>query len=336
MHWEELNLPFSGLSERQSGNGIPLSAPSNLGHTNSCLQPSLVITTRNRKDELRAALASAFNQTAPIEVIVLDDGSTDGTAEMVCTEFPNARLIQFSEPRGYIVRRNEGARLATGEIIFSIDDDATFSTPYVVERTLRDFGNSLIGAVAIPFFEPNKENRERQRAPDTKAIWITDTFIGTAHALRRDVFLRLGGYREHLVHQGEEGDYCIRMLDAGFFVRLGNSDPIHHFESPNRDFSRMDYYGARNAILFVGQNVPWPAFPVHLVGTITNVLRWTLRPRRFLIRFRAVIAGLWWFISNRQQISPVTRQTYTLSRRMHKAGLLRFDGSPSILTQKRD
>ena len=82
----------------------------------------------------------------------------------------------------------------------------------------------------------------RQRAPDPSAVWVTDRFIGTAHAVRRDVFLACGGYREFLVHQGEEGDFCIRMLAGGHHVRLGNSDPIHHFESPRRDFRRMDYY----------------------------------------------------------------------------------------------
>ncbi len=82
-----------------------------------------------------------------------------------------------------------------------------------------------------------------QSPPNTSGTWITDTFIGTAHALRRDIFLKLGGYRDHLVHQGEESDFCIRMLDAGYLVRLGRSDPINHWESPKRDLRRMDFYG---------------------------------------------------------------------------------------------
>src|SRR5262249_30284552 len=150
------------------------------------------------------------------------------------------------------------ARLATTPFIFSIDDDAAYSTPYVVEQTLADFDAPRIGAVAIPYIEPSKNNCLMQQAPSRERVWITDSFIGTAHALRRDVFLQIQGYRETLVHQGEERDYCIRMLDHGWLTRLGCSDPILHYESPRRDFGRMDYFGRRNDILFAWHYVPLP------------------------------------------------------------------------------
>jgi hypothetical protein len=104
--------------------------------------------------------------------------------------------------------------VALGDVVFSLDDDAVFSSPLVVEQTLRDFSHPRIGAVAIPYIEPHKANKEMQRAPTREDVWITASYIGTAHAVRRDVFLALGGYREHLVHQGEEGDFCLRMLAA--------------------------------------------------------------------------------------------------------------------------
>ena len=282
------------------------------------LSASVVITTKNRKEELRTALRSAIAQTAQPEVLVLDDGSTDGTAEMVKEEFPKARLHYFNESRGCIVRRNEGARLATGEVIFSIDDDAEFSKPQVVEQTLREFDDARIGAVAIPYIEPRKANRLLQQAPDNRQAWITDRFIGTAHALRRDIFLKLAGYREHLVHQGEEGDYCIRMLDAGYFVRLGSADAIVHHESPKRNLARMDYYGCRNAILFTWQNVPGRYLAVHLAATTFNCLRWTLIPRRFLARARGILAGYWDGLSLRRV--PVSPATYRHWRKLGKAG----------------
>lgn len=286
------------------------------------LRCTVVIATKNRKDELRAAIRSAVGQTAQPEVLVMDDGSGDGTVEMVRTEFPEVRLVIGEHSAGYIVRRNEGARLARGEILFSIDDDAAFSSPLVIEQTLLDFSDSRIGAVAIPYIEPRKENIVRQRARTPDKIWITNTFIGTAHALRRDLFLELGGYREHLVHQGEEGDLCVRMLSQGYFVRCGSADPIHHFESPKRDFRRMDFYGARNAILYVWQNVPWPAFPVHLLATTINVLRWSLRPRRFLRRLSGVLAGYGWCLTHFGARSPIRLSDYRLERKLRAGGPL--------------
>ena len=146
------------------------------------------------------------------------------------------KLHRFETSQGYILRRNQAAELASAPILISIDDDAAFSTPHTVEQTLADFDHPRIGAVAIPFINVNQDKTIRQAAPGTTGTHLAAAYIGTAHALRRDLFLRLGGYRGCMVHQGEEIDYCIRMLDAGSVVRLGRADPIHHFESPRRDF----------------------------------------------------------------------------------------------------
>jgi glycosyltransferase involved in cell wall biosynthesis len=232
-----------------------------------------------------------------------------------------------------VVRRNEGARSASGQIIFSIDDDAAFSTSHVVERTIREFDDPGIGAVAIPYLEPNKDNWLMQKAPDREAVWIADTFIGTAHALRRDVFLKLGGYREELVHQGEESDYCIRMLDAGYFVRLGNADPIHHFESPRRDFRRMDYYGCRNSVIYAWQNVPMPWLLIHLVATTINCLKWTFRPNRIGIRIGGLLSG--WSQIFRTPRSPVKLCVYHASRLLRKRGFVKLDELKGLLPPDR-
>ena len=287
------------------------------------LKATVVITTKNRQAELRAALASTISQSARPEVVVIDDGSSDGTAEMIHTEFPTVVLHHREQSRGCIARRNEGARLATGGFIFSLDDDAVFSTPNVVEQTLRDFDNPHIGAVAIPYLEPLNANRLMQQAPGRDCVWITDRFIGTSHAVRREIFLKLGGYREHLVHQGEEGDFCLRMLQAGHFVRLGNSDPIHHFESPRRDFQRMDYYGARNGVLFAWQNVPNPVLPLHLAVTTMRCLAWTLALRRLWIRSGGVLAG--YASLGRVPREPVSLETYRLFGKLSRQGPQRFN-----------
>jgi len=288
--------------------------------TRSRLTASIVIATRNRKEELRNTIASAVSQTIGAEVLIIDDGSTDGTSEMVCSEFPQVRFIRCEEARGYIARRNEGARLAAGDVVISIDDDAVFSTPHIIEETLRDFNLERVGAVAIPYIDVSTDTRLRQMAPDSESVYISNSYIGTAHAVRLDVFLRLGGYREHFVHQGEEEDYCIRMLNAGYVVRLGTADPIHHFESPKRDFSRRDFYGARNAVLFAWQNVPFPPLLVHLPATSIRCLLFTLRPNRFKTRLAGLIDGYIAILRRCWERRPVSVSVYLLHRKVKKAG----------------
>lgn len=280
------------------------------------MKASVVVTTRNRKDDLRIALLSAIDQSVNPEIIVIDDGSTDGTDQMMQNEFPFVLYKRFQESKGYIVRRNESASFATGDVIFSIDDDAEFSTPYVMEQSLNELSESLVGAVAIPYIEPHKLDVLLQKAPDQEGVWCIDRFIGTAHAVRRDLFLKLGGYRENLIHQGEEGDFCIRMLDSGFFVRLGNSDPIIHHESPKRSYERMDYYGCRNSILFLWQNAPLPLLPLYMLGTTWNCLKWTLIPARLMTRIKGLCSG---FLSSfKAQRKPVSIETFRLWRSLGK------------------
>jgi len=288
----------------------------------SAPRATIIISTKNRADDLRKTVESSLQQSSNPEVLVLDDGSTDDTSDVIRNEFPQVKLHRFEQSQGYIVRRNHGASLASAPIVFSIDDDAIFSSPHVVEQTLADFDHPRIGAVAIPFINMRQDKQVRQAASDKTGIHIAASYIGTAHALRRDLFLKLGGYRECLVHQGEEGDYCIRLLEAGYVVRLGGGDPIHHFESPRRDFQRMDLYGRRNDILFAFWNVPLSRMPLHVIGTTFNGLKFGLRCGRPVRHAQGLLRGYAATFTYWKERKPVSLQTYKLYRRLKKSGSL--------------
>ena len=281
---------------------------------------TVVITTKNRREDVLKAIASAVCQTAWPEVLVIDDGSTDGTPEAVAREFPQARLERSDRSLGYISQRNRGVRLASAPIIFSIDDDAVFSSSTVVEQTLQEFDHPRVGAVAIPFIEVNRSPKVMQQAPSPKGIFASYSFIGTAHALRRDLFLKLEGYREILFHQGEEEDYCIRMLAAGYITRVGRADPIHHFESPRRSWTRMDHYGARNKVLYAWHNVPFPHLLVHLTMTTIFTSIYALQPARLLTRLRGVVSAYSVICRSRTRRQPVSPSAYQLSRELKRRG----------------
>src|SRR5262249_35152284 len=117
---------------------------------------SVIIATKDRKDDLHRAITSAIRQTEPVEIFVLDDGSTDGTSDMVRSEFPKVRLEQTSKSLGYVSQRNRAALLCSAEFIFSIDDDAEFSTAHVVKQTLDSFSHPRVAAIAVPYIEPHR------------------------------------------------------------------------------------------------------------------------------------------------------------------------------------
>ncbi len=297
---------------------------------------TVVIVTKNRKEELRQAIASAVEQEGRVEVLVIDDGSTDGTSQMICDEFPTVRLERVEQSQGYIVHRNRAANLAASPVIFSLDDDAAFSSPLVVQETLAEFSHPRVGAVAIPSIDINRPGRPLYRpAPPDDSIWATDTYRGTSHALRRELFLALHGYRESFFHQSEEGEFCLRLLNLGYITRVGASSPIHHFESPKRDRTRIFTYNARNRILFAWYNVPWPELVVQLPGSIIRVLLYGLKSGYLFASLRGVAFGLGMILKEFGQRKPVNRRVFRLSRQLRHQGPEKLSKIESALPQTR-
>jgi glycosyltransferase involved in cell wall biosynthesis len=295
------------------------------------MNASVVITTKDRKDELRRAIKSAIWQTEPIEILVLDDGSSDGTSDMVRSEFPHVRLDRTPTSLGCVAQRNRGVALCSGKVIFSMDDDAEFSTARVVEHALASFNHPRIAAIAIPYIEPKNSRQMFQCAPNDSAIWVTDSFRGTSHALRRDVFLALGGYREQIIHQGEEMDYCFRLLNGGFVVRLGTGDPILHHESAERDWGRMDFYGRRNDIAFAWRNVPMPYLGIHLLGTTLKGITFAIRANRFSGMIGGILSGYLDIFLNWRSREPVSPKSYRLHRLLKKHGARKLADIEALL-----
>lgn len=276
---------------------------------------SVIFPTRNRRELLARAIAAAMRQTVPVEVIVLDDDSNDGTGNMIRTDFPSVRYERFDGPKGPSFLRNRGADLATGDILFPLDDDAEMISPETIEQTLTEFDKPCIAAVGIPYINVRVSPDVLQRSPRGQRL-VTSAFVGASHAVRKDVFQRVGGFREHLFYMGEESDLCIRMLAAGYVTVMGHADPIHHHESPLRNTRWSGLYGRRNDILFAWQNVPALDLPLRFVRATTGGIAHGVKRRKLL---RAIEGVLWGYASVFRYFfkrSAVSRETYRLFRQL--------------------
>jgi glycosyltransferase involved in cell wall biosynthesis len=274
-----------------------------------------VIVTKDRREDALVAVASALEQRPPVEVVVVDDGSADGTADAVAAAFPGVRVERRSSSAGLVVRRNEAARLATAPIIVSIDDDAVFTDTAIVASAVAAFDDERVAAVALPYVDVPQGEHVLQAAPGD-GLYVTHRFRGTAHALRKDVFLELGGYRELLFQQAEEPDLAIRLLDAGYVVRLGRGAPIRHFGSPRRDIDRIWFYECRNEVLFAWHNIPMPDLALRLAKVVVNNLRLGLGVRRLRLFARGLRAGFADLLRGRATRAPVSRRAWRLYDRL--------------------
>jgi GT2 family glycosyltransferase len=282
----------------------------------SSVDASVVITTRNRRDDTLRAVASCLSQQGcKLEILVFDDASEDGTVEAVRLATPSVRVFANQARTGYIQNRNRGFREAAGPIVFSIDDDAYFADPNIVMCILRYFHqDDSIGAVAIPYIEPlNVRSRSYQKTPFHSLTGDElRSYIGCSHAIRRDVALGLGGYREYFVHQGEERDLCLRMSSAGWRVVYGGSGLIVHMVSPKRQTDRVIYYGARNRLLFDLLNLPLPHLLVRLLWDPVAIIRYRFALSTLPVKLRGIAAGFLEGAKRWRERQAVSRATYRL------------------------
>lgn len=199
---------------------------------------SYVILNYNRRERLREALDSVRRQDwRDKEIIVADNGSTDGSVEMLKGDYPDCRVIALGENRG-IAGRNAGIRAGRGDYVFCLDNDMTFLSPDVtrlaVERMERE---STIAALSLfiaeplskwhghPAHEPNLEEftpthwwhpRPRERWQFEE--FVTSHFNEAAVLFRKKCLDQVGAYPEELFWACEEMDLALRLLDAGWDI----------------------------------------------------------------------------------------------------------------------
>jgi glycosyltransferase involved in cell wall biosynthesis len=281
---------------------------------------SVIVPTKNRKELLFGTLQSIEKQTIKCEILVIDDASTDGTAEMVATHFPNAHYERRNESGGPTACRNQGAFRASGAIIVTLDDDCVFCSETSLEDGLKWLDRPELAAITLPFVNVRQDDVLRTAAPNSEDRFATLDFYGGMVAFRRDRFLEAGGYRTSYFMHWEEYDLAVRLLQAGYLIGNGKSEVIHHLESPVRNKKKLWRLGARNSVLFVIYNVPFPFLPAHLAVTVIKTFLYALRrgaAREVLIGFANALSAS---LSGWRMRKPLSIKVYNVARWLKKSG----------------
>ncbi len=187
---------------------------------------SFMIATRNRVGELRKTLESCRKPVGvSIEVLVVDDASTDGTYEMVRREFPEVNIVRREKNRGSIAARNDILRRARGKYIVGLDDDSRFidtdACRRIVERMDREPDLGIISFQAIgPEFPERMTDAGRLRGE-----WHTSSFAACGMAIRREMLEHTGPLAEYFFHTYEEPDLCLCAGTRGTECFSGMTSP---------------------------------------------------------------------------------------------------------------
>jgi len=222
------------------------------------------ILAYNRRDDLRTTLQEITgNIDYPkdkIEIIVNDNASGDGTAEMVREEFPAVKLIRIPVNVG-IAGWNHGFVNGRGKYFLVLDDD---SHPVEGVRDAVAFleENREIGILACKIIGGAFTTGSRTHLQD----WIG--FIGAGAIIRKEVVDRVGGYADWMFLYSHEWEYGLRVLDAGFGVKYFEKCVVNHrASSTHRSFKRLRTFTTRNELAIIYLYFPFKKIPVLLFRT---------------------------------------------------------------------
>lgn len=226
---------------------------------------SIIIVSYRTKAVLEACLRSVKEQVdLPAEVIVIDNASTDGSADMVAHGFPEFRLIRSKVNRGFSPANNMGMEMATGKYILLLNPDTV-----VLACSIREWvnGHERVGAAVSGPSLVNQNGSDQVsawRIPDAMDALLEALFLhrlfrrthypasafledkevgfvsGAAMLFERTVFHLIGGLDPELFWM-EDTDFCLRAKkDGGTCYRLHGPKIIHiGGQSSSKDPGRM-------------------------------------------------------------------------------------------------
>jgi len=207
------------------------------GDGTSGVKVSIVIPVRNGGAALRDCLEAAMAcRPAANEVIVVDDASEDGSAETA--EAAGARIVRLPRQCGPAFARNRGAEVATSDVLFFVDADVRLPSDAMAQVVAAFSEEPGIAAVfgsyddtpAAPGLVSRYKNLlhhwvHQQSNPDATTFWAG------CGALRRDVFLALGGFDESYARPSiEDIELGGRLVAGGHAIRLRKSLQAKHLK----------------------------------------------------------------------------------------------------------
>ena len=220
---------------------------------------AIAITTHNRIEDLKATLAEILRlRPAPDELLVCVDACTDGTEAFLREHYPQCRLLVNPVSMGSVGSRDALFRKAESDLILSLDDDSHPVETDFIEQVCLLFESTPRLAVAT-FPQRSDEYPESLAQSDFGPRQWVGSFTSSGAAIRRGVFLELGGYPAVFHHAYEEPDFALRCIAAGYRILSETSLHIRHcYSGVQRNEMRTHHFHARNELWSVFMRCPLP------------------------------------------------------------------------------
>jgi GT2 family glycosyltransferase len=268
----------------------------------------VVMITWQRRDEALTAVRRLTELPERPPIVVVDNGSTDGTAEAIRAAYPDVCVLALDHNLGAVGRNLGVEQLRTPYVAFC-DDDTWWepgSLPLAAKVLDENPQLALVNAriVVEPRGVEDPIVAELRDSPVPGPDWLPGPAIGSflagASVVRREAFLAAGGFSERLRLGGEEELLATDLLTAGWELCYLEELLVHHQASPLRDATRRRREGLRNTLWFI-----WLRRPLRPALRRTAFLAGTVpRDRTSMLAAWDALRGLPWLLRDRRPRPP--------------------------------
>lgn len=222
---------------------------------------SIIIVNWNTKSLLQNCIASVYKQQDNVkcEIIVVDNASTDGSIEMIETNFPQIALIKNSKNRGFASANNQGIAVAKGRYVLLLNSDTIILNNAISKTVSFADNNPFAAVVACKVLNPDMSlqptcfmfpsilnmvlsssylykifprskffGREQMTWWDRNTVKEVDVVTGCFMLVRRKAIEQIGLMDERFFMYGEETDWCYRFKQAGWKIIFAPVSEIIH------------------------------------------------------------------------------------------------------------
>ena len=294
---------------------------------------SVIIVNWNVRDLLRRALGSiyaAWGKQHGLEIIVVDNGSQDGSQAMILEEYPQVRLVPNTTNRGFGCANNQGLAWANGEYLLVLNPDTHIEGNALHELVNYAVAHPEVGMLGPQLLWPDgKVQSSRRRFPTLPMLFLESTWLqalaprpwlrnyyvedqpdditqnvdwitGAAMLTRRAIVEQVGEFDEDFFMYSEELDWCRRIKAAGWQIVYHPRAKIVHHE------------GKSSTQVVAARHIYFQSSKVHYTRKYHGL--WAAESLRFWLMTQYIgqmaLEGAKWLVGHRRDLREARLRAY--------------------------